>query len=358
MSPIEHIQAAAKRTAGAILPRLDFKKPVLEALQIDPSLRTIKKTAPAFRGVLEIIKGRHNSLVVADDNGRLEGLVTERDYLLKMPITKRKFEAGGSRSATIAEIMTPASALFPVPMTATALECMQTMRDQKVRHLPVMHPVIDKISGRQLPETEGDEVAAVVSTTDLARHIWEVIYKRDGIDEDVTVGDLCELIKAPPYRDTGWEKFSQALPLNASVADAVERMRETNFGAVLVSDGINSGSNSFGVFTERDLVYNVLPHDEMSPMDMKLSDYSRLVSEEIGYSKRTMESIASDPSTAFRAWRPDFVTCVLRETLVRDCLSLMLGNGLLYVPVIEKELPVDIITMRDVAMFLTRETEE
>ena len=118
------------------------------------------------------------------------------------------------------------------------------------------------------------------------------------------------------------------------------------------------GGSPFGVFTERDLVYNVLPHDEMSPMDMKLSDYSRLVSEEVGYSKRTMESIASDPSTAFRAWRPDFVTCVLRETLVRDCLSLMLGNGLLYVPVIEKELPVDIITMRDVAMFLTRETEE
>ena len=172
------------------------------------------------------------------------------------------------------------------------------------------------------------------------------------------IRDRCELIKAPPYRDTGSEKFSQSLPLNASVADAVERMRETNFGAVLVSDGINSGSNSFGVFTERDLVYNVLPHDEMSPMDMKLSDYSRLVSEEVGYSKRTMESIASDPSTAFRAWRPDFVTCVLRETLVRDCLSLMLGNGLLYVPVIEKELPVDIITMRDVAMFLTRETEE
>jgi CBS domain-containing protein len=53
-------------------------------------------------------------------------------------------------------------------------------------------------------------------------------------------------------------------------------------------------------------------------------------------------------------YRPDTITCVERSTPIRDALRLMLGNGLLYVPVIENDLPTDIISMRDINLFLAR----
>ena len=40
---------------------------------------------------------------------------------------------------------------------------------------------------------------------------------------------------------------------------------------------------------------------------------------------------------------------------MKDCLSLMLGNGLLYVPVTEDNKPVNVVSMRDINLFLTPE---
>ena len=42
--------------------------------------------------------------------------------------------------------------------------------------------------------------------------------------------------------------------------------------------------------------------------------------------------------------------------IVRDCLSLMLPTGLLFVPVLEDEKPADVISMRDVMLFLAQES--
>jgi CBS domain-containing protein len=46
------------------------------------------------------------------------------------------------------------------------------------------------------------------------------------------------------------------------------------------------------------------------------------------------------------------VTCVERSTRVSDCLRMMLGNGFLYVPVTESKKPIDVISMRDINLFL------
>lgn len=87
---------------------------------------------------------------------------------------------------------------------------------------------------------------------------------------------------------------------------------------------------------ERDYVHNVLPYlwyEEQTPSDVQLSQVARWAYGEAGYSKRTLAGIAENPSAA-ATWRPTHVTCVERDTSVRECLALMLGNGLLYAPVI------------------------
>lgn len=76
---------ASRRVAGAILPRFDFTKPVLDAL--GPRVeRTIAPSSTAFRGVLELVKNRLDALTVMDGN-QLAGIVTERDFL-RLPLER------------------------------------------------------------------------------------------------------------------------------------------------------------------------------------------------------------------------------------------------------------------------------
>ena len=125
-------------------------------------------------------------------------------------------------------------------------------------------------------------------------------------------------------------------------------MRAESSGSLLVH-GADEASSTFGIFTERDYVHNIVPYDEQSAEEIPLSEVARYTS---GVSKRTMQSIAAHPSVA-DTYRPARVTCVTRETALRDCLSLMLGNGLLYVPVTEDKKPIDIVSMRDINLFLS-----
>ena len=53
---------------------------------------------------------------------------------------------------------------------------------------------------------------------------------------------------------------------------------------------------------------------------------------------------------------PGTVTAVERTTRVRDCLSLMLGNRMLYAPVTADSRPIDVVSMRDINLFLAPDT--
>lgn len=96
-----------------------------------------------------------------------------------------------------------------------------------------------------------------------------------------------------------------------------------------------------------------MPFDEESPKDIKLESVARFTA---GKSKAMMKAIAENPARAY-VHRPATVTCVERKTKVRDCLALMLGNGLLYVPVTENKKPVNIISMRDINHFIAPDDE-
>lgn len=321
---------ATRRAAGALLPRFDFTRPVLSALGQTP-LRSVTPATSAFRGVLELIKGRRDSLLIRDEDGRFAGLLTERDFL-KLPL-----ETGKVRRTKVSELMTPATSLSTAPSEFTMLQCVEQMRDANVRHLPIV---------------EDEQVKAVIGLNDVARHMSETLNRRSGIDEDVTVGDLLAA--------SAWSTPQQAnrgLPLSASVETALERMRETHVHALLVT----GEDVDFGIFTERDYVHNVLPYlwyEEQTPADVPLSRVARWAQSDRGASRRLLQSIAADP--ALSTYRPEHVTCVEQATPVRDCLALMLGNGLLYVPVLdelEHGTPSDIIALRDITLFLARDTD-
>ena len=92
--------------------------------------------------------------------------------------------------------------------------------------------------------------------------------------------------------------------------------------------------------------------DARAPGDVELFEVARFSQ---GKSKSTMKKIAKQEGVAEMedvVKDPEAVVAVQRSTPVRDCLSLMLGNGLLFVPVTEDRKPVDVVSLRDINLFL------
>ncbi|NQD91140.1 CBS domain-containing protein [Pseudomonas sp. CrR25] len=69
--------------------------------------------------------------LVVLDNGRLAGIVSERDYARKVALLERS-----AFSAQISEIMT--AEVVTVGPRDTSQHCMQLMTDRHLRHLPVL----------------------------------------------------------------------------------------------------------------------------------------------------------------------------------------------------------------------------
>ena len=72
------------------------------------------------------------ALMVIDDQGKVAGIISERDYARKV-ILKGKT----SKDTKVEEIMTPASEMFAVKPDNSVEECMILMTGKHVRHLPV-----------------------------------------------------------------------------------------------------------------------------------------------------------------------------------------------------------------------------
>lgn len=90
------------------------------------------------------------SLLVMDGN-ELKGIVTERDYARKVIVKGRS-----SESTEVGEIMT-ADVLTASPQE-TVNQCMTTMTERKIRHLPVVDD--GKVTGMI---SIGDLVEAIIS---------------------------------------------------------------------------------------------------------------------------------------------------------------------------------------------------
>jgi CBS domain-containing protein len=103
--------------------------------------------------------------VVAD--GRLIGILSERDYARKVVLQSRS-----SKDTLVSEIMT--TPVVSVSPSNTVEDCMRTMTLQRIRHLPVVD------EGRILGIVSiGDLVRKVISTQgEIIQHLQEYISGR------------------------------------------------------------------------------------------------------------------------------------------------------------------------------------
>ncbi len=135
-------------------------KPVSELLRQRPSeLRTVRPDASVF-DALELLARYEVGALVVMDEGRMVGVVSERDYTRKVALQGRN-----SRETKVADIMT-ANVFRVAPGTRTR-DCMALMREKRIRHLPVV---------------DGDRVLGMISIRDL---MDDMIH-----DHEVTIAQL------------------------------------------------------------------------------------------------------------------------------------------------------------------------
>ena len=100
---------------------------------------------------VELMCQRNIGGLLIVDNGKLEGIFTERDYARKL-ILKGK----SSKTTPISELMTRNP--ITVSPETTIDDCMNVMTDKFIRHLPVV---------------EEDQLVGIISIGDVVKHIIE-----------------------------------------------------------------------------------------------------------------------------------------------------------------------------------------
>lgn len=130
---------------------------------------SLPSDASVYSAIEMMADKRVGALLVVDD-GRLVGIVSERDYARKVILQGRS-----SKDTFIREIMT--SSPIAIGCDNSVEEAMRTMTDNHFRHLPVVN-------------SEGD-VAGVLSIGDLVN--WIVTSQDEAIRhlEHYIAGDLC-----------------------------------------------------------------------------------------------------------------------------------------------------------------------
>ncbi|MCX8110416.1 MAG: CBS domain-containing protein [Syntrophorhabdaceae bacterium] len=112
---------------------------------------TISPDAIVYRA-LEMMNNKGvGALVVVNENNKVEGIITERDYARKVIL-----QGKSSKETYIKEIMT--TELFVVNPNTTLEECMGIMTEKRIRHLPVL---------------DGDKLVGIISIGDVLKAIIE-----------------------------------------------------------------------------------------------------------------------------------------------------------------------------------------
>ena len=120
----------------------------------------IDAAATVYDAIARMVEGNVGALLVYDE-GRLAGIVTERDYLRRVAL-----EGRDERTTPVREIMT--GELVYVGPDASIDECMAVMTERRIRHLPVL--------------ADGREVVGIVSIGDVVKNrLEEVEYEASSL---------------------------------------------------------------------------------------------------------------------------------------------------------------------------------
>lgn len=111
---------------------------------------TVPPDITVYRAI-ELMCQKNIGAIIIEENGKLSGIFTERDYARKVVLKGKS-----SKATLIRELMT----LDPFIVTPenTIEECMGLMNDKRIRHLPVV---------------ENGKLLGVISVGDLIRFIME-----------------------------------------------------------------------------------------------------------------------------------------------------------------------------------------
>jgi len=115
----------------------------------DQTVATISPEASVFEAVQKMAERNIGALVVVVENGKVVGVITERDYARKVALMART-----SRDTPVRDIMS-APVMYVRP-SQTNEECMALMTENRLRHLPVM---------------EDERMVGLISIGDLVKDI-------------------------------------------------------------------------------------------------------------------------------------------------------------------------------------------
>jgi CBS domain-containing protein len=110
-------------------------------------LLTVASDASVYEAVKQMVEANVGSLLVTVD-GRIQGIVTERDYLRRVTLEGRT-----DQETNVSEIMS--APLIVVRPETSVEECMAVMTDRRIRHMPVV---------------DDGEIVAMVSIGDLVKY--------------------------------------------------------------------------------------------------------------------------------------------------------------------------------------------
>jgi len=129
--------------------KIHLDEPVTSLLRMKgPGIWSISPDSTVYEAIEQMAEKRIGALLVLRE-GKLEGIISERDYARKVILKNKR-----SQETYVREIMT-APALFVRPEDSVS-ECMRMMTAHRVRHLPVL---------------EGERVVGILSIGDLVNWI-------------------------------------------------------------------------------------------------------------------------------------------------------------------------------------------
>jgi CBS domain-containing protein len=131
-----------------------------------PNPTIVKGTTTAQDIAKQLRDEEIGAVIVCNDEGRLEGLITDRDIAVEI------VASGRDASSTKASDMLSGMETVTIGADDDVREAVRTMKDHAVRRLPVI---------------DGDRVIGIVSQADLARTV-----------DDETAGELLRVISDAP----------------------------------------------------------------------------------------------------------------------------------------------------------------